>query len=151
MNKQDALQILSSRKAISEPGKYRLAVSTCQDYFATRGEGDNTINLVAIANFRAMTPYHVEEAKAQLAEGKFQDACNNNLSLSIREGAFKPQKGEIVDVIVEHVDLKDGSKGLFVTSISEVKATTDIANVSFSMEEEGAEAPAASAETEDIA
>lgn len=151
MEKKDAIQIISSRKLITEAGKYRLAVSTCQDYADTRGEGDNTVNIVAIANFRAMTPYHVDAAKAQLAEDKFQEACNNNLSMSITDRGYKPVNGEQVDVIVEHIELKDGSKGLFATSIIPVKAVTDLGNVSLGLDEESAPAEAAASEEGDVA
>ena len=52
MDKATAKKILKSRKVISEPNKYRLTVSTCNDHHAVRGEGDNQLTQVAIANFK---------------------------------------------------------------------------------------------------
>ena len=136
MDKARAQKILESRKMISEPNKYRLTVSTCQDFFQTRGEGENQVQVVAIANFKAMTPYHAEQALKLFGEGEYQKACNQNLSLSILDNGYKPESGEQVDAIVERITNKDGEPILVVSSIIPVKAVTELKSFSFGTVEE---------------
>jgi hypothetical protein len=126
ITKDSAISILKSRLAITGEGKFRVKVSQCNDFYR-QGQYSNT---VAIANFNAMTPYHLTEAKKSIVAGKFNEALNFNLNLSIREGQYKPTKGEIVDIIVEYVALKDkttglptGEQALLVTSMSPLQAT----------------------------
>lgn len=121
---EQAQAILASRKMIQEDGKYRLKVTNVTPYLREDGTS------VKITNFAAMTPYHVAEARKLAQSGDYNGACNQSLSASPRsERDFCPQKGEIVDVIVETLTTKNGVTGQFVTSITPV-ATSTASNVS---------------------
>ena len=125
MEKQDAKQILSSRELIMLPGAYDLKVTSIQPY-------DGKF----IANFKAMNVHHYETAKELFKEEKYQEACNQQLSSSIRTTDYVPSKGEVVRVIVAEVTTKSGITGLFVTGVSEIKASkTTKVNFSFDDEE----------------
>lgn len=138
MEKHEALSILKSRKAITEPGKYRVKCTNVNPFSKQLGNGQQ---VVAIANFNAMNPYQLEKAKEDLTAGNFNDACNHNLSLSIRSKDYQPQKGEVVDVIIEEIETTSGEKALLITGCTGVKATTSLASVDFSDFED--EAPVA--------
>jgi len=120
---EQAQGILGSRKMITEDGKYRLKVTNVTPYLRPDG------TMVKITNFAAMIAHHVAEARKSIAEGDYDSACNQGLSASPRaDRDFCPQKGEIVDVIVETITTKNGVTGQFVTSITPV-ATTVAKNV----------------------
>ncbi len=111
MEKLNAIQIIESRKLINLPGSYELkctGVTPFEDKF--------------IANFAAMTDYQLSEAKKHFAAGEYQEATNQNLSASLRPTDYIPAKGEIVKVYVDRITTKNEVTGLFVTSVSEVKA-----------------------------
>lgn len=136
ITKETALGLINSKLVISSEGKFRVKVTNCNDFYR-QGQYSNT---VAICNFNAMTPYQRQQAIVAGKEGRYNDAANYNLNLSIREGQYKPAKGEIVDIVVEYVALKDKSTGLptgeqalLVTSLSPIQAikATKGANVSF--------------------
>lgn len=134
MDKSQALQILKSRKLIAVAGKYQLrAVSVV---LHTREDG----TVVNIINLNAMSPYHVEQAKAQLMEGNYQEATNFAFSTNARLGRdFTPAKGEIINVIVDNITNKDGIDALMVVGISPV-AVSKAASVDFSsFDDESAE------------
>jgi hypothetical protein len=124
MEKQDAKQILSSRELIMLPGAYDLQVTSIQPY-------DGKF----ICNFKAMNSYHYEEAKKFIKEEKYQEACNLQLSSSIRTTDYIPSKGEIVRVNVAEVTTKSGIIGLFVTKVSEIKASKTT-KVNFTFDED---------------
>jgi len=121
MEKSNAIQILKSRTLIAKPGKYRVKTTSATSFYKDLGNG---ISQVAIANFDAMTSYHLEAAKTLFAQGDYQEACNQKLSASIRSNDYNPSKGEIVDIVVDEVTTKNGITGLFIVSISPVKAET---------------------------
>ncbi len=136
ITRESAINIIKSRLAITSEGKFRVKVTNCNDFYK-QGQYSNT---VAIANFNAMTPYHLEQAKASIKEGKFNEALNHNLNLAIREGQHKPVKGEIVDIIVEYIALKKdgvptGEQALLVTSLTPLVATK-ASKVSFDFDDE---------------
>lgn len=120
MEKSAAKQIIASRDLITKEGKYRVKVTNVTPYHREIGNG---INQVAITNFAAMTNYHLEAAKTLFAQGDYQEACNQNLSMSIRSNDFLPAKGEIVDIVVSEITTKNEVTGLFVISMSPVHAT----------------------------
>jgi hypothetical protein len=129
MNKQDAISILGSRTPITAPGKYRVKVTNCNPFSKTLSNGTT---VVAIANFSAMTPYQMEQAKADLVAGEGDKALNHNLSLSIRSTDYNPSKGERVDIDVEYVETKDGEQALLVVGLTPVKAVITNAKCDFS-------------------
>lgn len=129
MNKQDAISILGSRTPIATPGKYRVKVTNCNPFSKTLPNGTT---VVAIANFSAMTPYQMEQAKADLQAGEWNKALNHNLSLSIRSTDYNPSKGERVDIDVEYVETKDGEQALLVVGLTPVKAVITNAKCDFS-------------------
>lgn len=135
MEKLNSIQIIESRKLVATPGSYELKVTSVtpfEDKF--------------IANFAAMTPYHLGEAKRLITEGEFQEATNQNISASLRPTDYIPAKGEIVKVYLDNVTTKSGVTGLFVTSVSEVKARTTT-KVSLGFDDVDAEIPASKGKT----
>lgn len=140
LTKESAKQIIGSRKQVSGPGKYQLKVTSATNY--TREDGTP----VKILNFNAMTAYHVSQAVAAIKEKDWTKATNQALSATQRLGVdFIPEKGEIVDVIVEERVIKSGPEagnlGLFVTAVQALKtsAATAVNLNSLFDEEEGAE------------
>lgn len=148
MNKQDALSILGSRSPITAPGKYTVKVTNCGDFVKALAKGGSVI---AIANFNAMTPYQMEQAKADLTAGKFDEALNHNLSLSIRDNDYRPAKGERVHIDVDYVTTKSGEQALMVVGLTPIQATNISAKCDFSsFLEEAEEAPVAEATQEEL-
>lgn len=146
MNKKDAIGILGSRLPITSEGKYAVKVTNCGDYHRALPQGGA---VVAIANFNAMTPYQMDQAKADLVAGEFAKALNHNLSLSIRNSDYRPAKGEIVDIEVGIIKTKDGEDALMVTSLTPRQAKAINTKCDFSeFLEEGAEAASAVASDE---
>lgn len=119
MEKKQAIQILQSRAFISAPGRYVVKVSNCGDFHKELPNGQST---VAIANFGAMTPYQMGEAKAKLTAGDIAGALNHNLSLSIRATDYRPAKGERVNIDVDFVTTKDGEQALLVVGLTPISA-----------------------------
>lgn len=111
----DAMNIIRSRELISEPGKYRVKVSSVTPYVRENGQA------VQITNFSAMTPYQIGQAKKFFAEGNVQAGLNQQLKASPRIGQdYCPQKGDFVDIHVNYVTTKDGASALLVQSVSAV-------------------------------
>ena len=129
MEKKDALSILGSRSPITAPGKYTVKVTNCGDFVKPLAKGGS---VVAIANFNAMTPYQIAKAKAEIAEGKFDEALNNNLSLSIRDNDYRPAKGERVHIDVDYVETKSGEQALLVVGLTPIQASSISAKCDFS-------------------
>lgn len=144
LSKSDALGILGSRLPIGSAGKYAVKVTNCGDFHRPLPQGGA---IVAIANFNAMTAYQMEQAKASLTAGEYNDAVNNNLSLSIRGTDYRPAKGEIVDIEVGIIKTKDGEDALMVTSMTPRVAKQVSTKCDFSEFLEDAEEVEASAET----
>lgn len=118
MNAQDATKIISSRKQISIPGAYNLKVTSV---------GMTKDGSKFIANLNGMTPYHYEQAMNLFDEGteeSIQNATNQHLTASLRLTDYLPTKGEVVKVVVEEITTNNGVTGLFVTSLSELKASS---------------------------
>lgn len=123
MEKVSAIQIIKSRKLVALPGSYELKVTSVTPF-------DGKF----ICNLSAMTSYHIDEAKRLFSENDFQEAVNQNISASLRATDYIPAKGEIVKVYIENTTTKSGITGLFVTSLSELKAKAS-SNVSFDFED----------------
>jgi len=119
MERSSAEQIIATRIPVLSADKYRVKVTSVTSYHRSL-EGGN--DQVAIANFNAMSGYHLSEAKALFAQGDYQEATNKALSSSIRASDYMPTKGEVVDIMVEERTTKAGVKGLFVTGITPIKA-----------------------------
>jgi len=134
MDKSSAIQILNSRKLITEPGSYQLKVTSSVPYQRPDG-GD----LVKITNYAAMSPYHLKQAQALFATGEFQEATNNAISSSQRVGRdYEPAKGEIVNVVIDLLPNKEGIDSLFVVSVTALK-TSKAASINFAEVEETVE------------
>ena len=145
ISKQDAVGILNSRLPITAAGKYSVKVTNCGDYHRALPQGGS---VVAIANFNAMTPYQMEQAKSDLAGGENAKALNHNLSLSIRDTDYRPAKNEIVDIEVGIIKTKSGEDALMVTSLTARQAKQVSTKCDFSsfLDEVPAESAEASAE-----
>lgn len=126
MEKLRAKSIIKSRRMINTPGKYRVKVTACTPYHKDLA---NDQKQVAIINVNAMTGHHVSTAKALFSQGEYQQAVNQNLSASVRESDYLPSKGEIIDIVVDHITTNNNVEGLFITSYSPVKAETNLASV----------------------
>lgn len=134
MEKTNAIQILNSRKLITEPGKYNLKVTSVTPF--NREE-----TLVNITNYAAMTPYHLQQARALGAEDRWQEATNQALNSSQRiANDYLPSKGELVDVVVDEITNKDGIKILAVVSVTAMKTKT-AASINFETIEQAEEQP----------
>lgn len=124
MEKSNAIQILNSRKLVTEPGSYQLRAVSVVPF-------DRDGTLVNIVNFNAMTDYHLSQAKASLKAGEYQEATNFAISTSARVGRdFTPQKGQIVEVVFDHITNKDGIEALVVVGVNAL-ATKKAAAISF--------------------
>ena len=122
MNQERALQILKSRKLVNATGKYQVKVTSVHSYQDKH-----------IVNISAMNMHQANLAKKNLAEGKFQDAANSNLSITVFEGQVPPTKGSIIEVFVDNVKTKSGEVAMLVTSWNELAVNNEI--VSFDFEE----------------
>lgn len=165
MTAENAKSILSSRKLITEVGKYYLKVTNSTPFDREVAGGDSI--LTQIVNFNGMTPYQLTEAKKLFRVGKYQEATNLALTSSRRIGMdFIPKKGDICEVIVDYVPLRDFSpwageevdpsnpdedirfpqgrknqQGLLVVGV-QAMPVTKAANVSFDLDEEEVETEA---------
>jgi len=117
LTKEDAMKILASRQVITNPGKYEMVkVTNVSDYFVAER------NQVAIANVNLMSKYHYDQAINHFKRGDYDAACNEGMSLSIRESDYKPSKGEYVNVQVIETPNKEGVLSLFIQSITPMAA-----------------------------
>lgn len=121
MDKQQAKQILTSRKLVAGEGKTTLKVTNVNPFMRQLKDGSGS-QLVHIVNFAAMTGYQFDKALALFKEGKYQEATNTNLSASQLSGQYVPSKGEIVDVEVTTVKNNDGIDILTISNITPRKA-----------------------------
>jgi hypothetical protein len=138
LSMKQAVQIIQSREQINEPCKRRVRVTGTTPFIREDGTA------VTIVNLAAMTSYHVAQAKAFLKEGKLQEATNQNLTSSPRQGRdFTPTKGQIVDIIVGYVETKSGEQALLVTNMTDVPLSQSTSVKGFeSFLAENVEAPA---------
>lgn len=113
LSKEAALRIIVSKGIVSGPGVHRCKVTNVTPFPSMRANG---VRQVAIANFNAKTAYQEEAAATLFGQGDYDKAANQGLSLSILEGQFCPQPGQIVDVVVEEVTTKNNVTGLFAQS-----------------------------------
>jgi hypothetical protein len=126
MEQKNAIQIIKSRKSVNGPGIYELRATSVVPFI--REDGTPT----TIVNLNGMTQYHQAEAKRLAEAGDLQGAVNQNLSVSLLQGKYVPSPGEMVQVVVEEITTKNDVRGLFVTSLSKIKATVT-SNVSFDL------------------
>lgn len=111
LTEKTAAKIIQSRSLVTQPGSYELQVSNVTPF-----------NDKFIVNYKAMTPYHVSEAKRLAKEDDFDAAANQNISSSQRATDYIPSKGEFVKVQMDYVTTKSGKTGLFVVAVSPTKA-----------------------------
>lgn len=112
MTQESVQAILGSRISIAEPGKYKVKVTSVNEY-------DGRM----ICNFNAMTPYHVKLTKEAIADGDLDNCLNHNLSSGQRIGKdFTPEKGAFCYIHVDFVETKDGEQALLVIAVEDVKA-----------------------------
>tara|TARA_R110000796_G_scaffold2953_2_gene11313 strand:+ start:1176 stop:1604 length:429 start_codon:yes stop_codon:yes gene_type:complete len=109
LDRESAIKILKAKSVVSAPQKYTVKVNSVSAF-------DNG-QTAFIVNFDIMNAYQKTEAMALFAEGKFQEACNKGLSLSIRATDYLPAKGETVDIEVGNITLKSGEIALLATSL----------------------------------
>lgn len=132
LTKENAIAILSSRKAVLEPGKYSAKVTNVHFH-------DKSGNY--ILNLDLMTAYGREKAMTALKAGDFDAATNSNLTANVRPGKdYLPAKNETINVIVDYITNKQNEQALLVTGHSEMKAST-AGKFDFSFEDEPATDP----------
>lgn len=117
LSKEQAIKIIEGKELISKPGKYTVKTGNVSRYTDKKNVERSVVNL------RAMSPFHLEQAKADLAKGDFDSAANRGFTHNPRVGKdFTPQAGEIVNVEITEVELKEGGTGLFVDQLVERQA-----------------------------
>lgn len=144
MEKENAIQILNSRKLLTKPGKFQVKVTNVTPW--ERPENGMLTNIVSYA---AMTPYQLTQARVLMAEGYFQAATNQNLASSQRMGQdFTPRKGELVNIVVDYIATKadPNVKALLVVNCSPIEVESAI-NVNFTQDVESPETPLIDPET----
>lgn len=123
---ESASNILSSRIILAGPGRYEnVKVTTVTPVTIMNSEARTKFearNVVAMVNLAAMSSTVADDAEVLLNSEEFDLACENNLSLSIRQQDYLPSVGEYVtiQVIEQHSD-KLGRKELFIASIAPAK------------------------------
>jgi len=118
LNKETAVKILEKRTGIIAPGKYPVTV---RNVFLHENEETGSVSY--IVNLNAMTKWHFENAKTALAEKRYQDATNNNMTINlwVNDGVepnWVPEYDEEVFANVKWHKNKDGEKMLIVKSIA---------------------------------
>ena len=136
MEKSSAINIIKSRSYVATPGAYELQVSSVTPF-----------NDKMIVNLKAMTQYHIDEAKQHLANGDNQVAVNQCITANLRMTDYIPSKGEFVKCQIDNVTTNNGVTGLFVVSLTELKAKANH-KVSFDFEEVEVEAFSAPSKTQ---
>lgn len=121
---ESAIQIINSRKLIPN----------VDGYYAVKVGNVTPFEDRFIANFDAMSPYHLEEAKTYLKNGEFDKATNFRFTASLRVKDYIPSKGEILEIYISEVTTKKGITGRFVTAIKEIKAKNG-ASIQLSLED----------------
>jgi hypothetical protein len=122
--------ILNSRKLVQSEGKFNLVARQQNDWT------DEEDRKRTIVNFQAVTPWHVERAKALIKEGKYQEALNQNITATVfynedgTPSTYLPAEGEMVKVLVHKIINKQGDPMLAVQSILEI-STSETGAVSF--------------------
>jgi hypothetical protein len=119
-----AIQIINSRKLIPN----------VDGYYAVKVGNVTPFEDRFIANFDAMSPYHLNEAKTHLKNGEIDKAANFRFTASLRVKDYLPSKGEILEIYVSEVTTKKGITGRFVTAIKEIKAKNG-ASIQLSLED----------------
>lgn len=92
-----AVRILNSRKVVKSPGE----IAGVKVINVTEWEGKH------IVNFQAMAEDQAKQALKDFKAGKLQEAVNSNLSTSVLEGQFLPQKNQFVNLTVGYVPNRD--------------------------------------------
>lgn len=121
---ESAVQIINSRKLIPN----------VDGYYAVKVGNVTPFEDRFIANFDAMSPYHLDEAKTSLKDGEFDKATNFRFTASLRSKDYIPSKGEILEIYVSEVTTKKGITGRFVTALKEIKAKNG-ASIQLSLED----------------
>ena len=109
---ESAKTIMASRILISRPGKYQVRVTNDVLALANSGKVHKELSgnkfQISIANFAACTPYHLNKFCSDIKEGNFEESLKKtNLTASIRDGDYIPQKNEIVEIVVGLIENKD--------------------------------------------
>jgi hypothetical protein len=108
VTKETALRILKSRVKSFDSGKYQVKVTSV-----------NPFEDKHIVNVNAMNRYQAEAAKTHLADGKYQEAINQNLSFNVLATSERmPVRGEEIYIVTNNVKLKSGETALLVSSWS---------------------------------
>lgn len=147
MEKENAIQILNSRKLLTKPGKFQVKVTNITP-FERPGSG----LLTNIVSYAAMTPFQLGEARRLFSEGDYQGATNQHLASSQRMGLdFTPTKGDLVNIVLDYIPTKGDPtvKALLVVNCSAI-ATETATNVNFMNEDDMNLLDSASARGENI-
>ena len=111
-------RIIASRLIIGSPGTYDTVVTNVnKNYRKIHPSGAHQVGIV---NFAAMSEYHDLAADTLMAQGDYDEAANQALSLSVfldSEGNAKfPEHGQAVEITVIEKTTSKGITGLFVKS-----------------------------------
>jgi len=132
LSKQSAARIIASKKTIVEPGVYDCTVTNVHPYVREK----DGLRQVAIINFAAKSDYHRQAAKQLMDQGDYDDAANQNMSMSVFEGSKIPENGQAVEITVIKKTTRNGITGLFIKSWAPApKKVAEIDDVSFYMDE----------------
>lgn len=130
ITREQAERILKSRTIINTPGKYSTKVNNI-----TLWEGRY------IVNTGLMNTYLAQKAKELFMEEDYQEACNTNLSVTVfindngEPSGHLPKKGDIVHVMADFIETKDGDQALLLQSCHEIPVTAPVGKFSFSTKE----------------
>lgn len=128
--KVEALRVLKGRKVVNSNGTVTVKVTSVHPHDDKH-----------IVNVNAMNLFGANQAKALLMDGEYVASCNTNLSFNVFEGQTCPDKGQLIDVVIDDIKLKDGSTAKLIAGWSKVAEAT-VSTFSFDDVEEEVEEPA---------
>lgn len=107
-------RIIASRTIVDEAGTYDATVTNVnREFHKIHASGAEQIGII---NFNLMSTYHDEVAETLMAQGDYDMAANQAMSLSVFEGSAFPEQGQAVEVTVIKKTTSNGVTGLFIKS-----------------------------------
>lgn len=118
---EQADRINGAKLVISTPGTYEVTVGHVNQAYNKLHESG--AHQVGIINFQAMTQYHDDAAETLMAQGDYDEAVNQKMTLSVfknDDGTIPnfPTSGEQVKIVVVQRTTSNNITGLFVKSWS---------------------------------
>ena len=118
LTEQAADRIIASRLIVDEPGTYETSVTHVNtDYRKIHKSGAKQVGIIS---FAAMTEYHDEAAETLMAQGDYDEAANQKMTLSVFESEDSetnfPVQGQAVEITVIRKTTANGVNGLFIKS-----------------------------------